>query len=160
MMDPRGERELEWSAADLRDLAQHALAAKLGREPERDPRQSEPRHPARRERERAVEVEDVTIGDLLAAEAPSREHLELAKRFVKQELDDGSDALPRDVSKALYAAIVAKARLAGHGAISRLSEREFARLARWCLAQTWVGEAIKDVLRRAVQDCQQGKACR
>jgi hypothetical protein len=126
MIDPQERRGLEWSPADLHGLALHALRAPLDG------------------------AEQFTLGELLATVSPEREALLRAKRAVKRDLGTGEDSLPREVSKALYVAVVAKARSTGLAGISRLDAGEFTRLARWCLAQRWLPHAVLEVVRGAL----------
>ncbi len=126
MIDPQDRRRLDWSPADLRGLALHALRAPL------------------------AGAGGDTLGELLAAADPGRAALLQAKRTVKSDLGADEDALPREVSKALYVAVLARARCAGQAGISRVDAQEFTRLARWCLAQSWLPEALVEVVRAAL----------
>lgn len=141
LIGPGRPADFGWTASDYGAMATHFLAARL-----------------RDELGDAAAVDaagapgasmDVSIGELLANPSVSGAQLVVLKTHVKALLA-GRQGIPRDVAKALYAAVVARGRVLSQRNVSRLGDREFERLARWCLAQPWVPPLIADVVRTAV----------
>lgn len=137
-----------WSAHDLTAILDHLLATRVAKELLPDARKPlsggapTPKHPTRK-------AESWTFEDALARKDVSRDLLIRIKDYAKRAMDSG-DALPREAGKALYTAVIGHAKACGHQQISSLSAASLERLARWCLAQSWVPLAIRTAVREGV----------
>jgi hypothetical protein len=148
MMDPHKSTAFAWTASDMAAIAAHLLASELGNEIALDPDGKAARYAARMGLTHSRG--GITIGDVLVGPAPSKEVLFLAKTIVKGTMG-GVDGFPDEVGKAIYTAIIARARHLGYSDVSRLRDAEFLRLSRWCLAQPWVPSIVARVVRGAVE---------
>lgn len=128
-IDAAPDQPLAWSAGDLRAMFVHLLATDpLG----------------------GGDGPTKTIEALLGDPAPPLARLRALKNFAKRRLGHGDRDLPAEIARLLYVLILARARLAGHATISRLSDSEFEHLARWGLAQGWAPAPVHGILRAAV----------
>lgn len=123
----------DWSAVDLREMLDHALAspvACLAGGPRK--------------------AGAASVAALLAAPRPALAELGRIKDAVKQAR---GTRLPRDVARALYFLAVGAARHAGRGAerITRLSDAEARSGLAWIVAQGWIGAAARDLAARLLE---------
>lgn len=137
MMDPRNGEELLWTPEDLGGIVRHLL---------KTPVELELGNPCPSQPHEADLPPDITFEDLLTDPAIPIQILKEAKSYAKKAMGD-SQILPKEVAKLLYTAVIARAAASGLKDFSQLGKTGFVRSARWCLAQGWAPESIREVLR-------------
>ena len=159
MMDGNESTLPDWSAHDIAAILRHLLSTSVDQElsdeglQPRDGGVLLPGHPAGKiacgtfvSHHRS----SWTFGEALARRDVPREMLARIRDYAKRAMD-ADDALPREVAKALYVAVIAHARACGHASLSSLSATSFERLGRWCLAQRWAPPAIRIAVREGMR---------
>jgi hypothetical protein len=125
-----------WSAADLRAILLHQLAAPVDGD----------LHAADAGRCGGA-CACRSFRDLLACDAPQADLLRSAKTFFKAAMRD-DDTLPRDAARVLYLATIVCARRAGIAGVSTLDTTATAREVRRCLTFAWLPEDVRALLRQ------------
>lgn len=131
-----------WTDDELASVLSHQLAAPLASSLDRlDPQIV--RHVAE-----AGGIE--SFGDLLTSPAPPLQLLLLTKRFAKARRHASDSGVPAEISKLLYYASIAAARLRTGQSISELADPQLGQGLRWALVQPWVQEPIRPMLERTL----------
>lgn len=97
-----------------------------------------------------------TFGELLNEPAPPIEALNLVKQFAKDGRAQRGALLPPEVATVLYYASILLAQDRCAARITRLDESAIAEGRRWIIAQDWVADEIKALIRDGVQDAAGG----
>jgi hypothetical protein len=92
-----------------------------------------------------------TFGELLREPAPPIEALHLLKQFAKDGRAQRGALLPPEVATVLYYASIVLARDRCTARITRLDDSAIAEGRRWIIAQPWVADEIKALVRDGVQ---------
>ncbi len=92
-----------------------------------------------------------SFADLLHHSAPPVELLKLVKDFAKANLDHPESGLPTEIASVLYYTSIASALVHLDMWISKLPDADLRRGLDWTLAQTWLDDATKELLAKALE---------
>lgn len=134
-----------WTEQDLPDLLKHQLSAPLVFDLRWSNGKGAAGLPGRRPTPGIH-----SFGDLLRHPSPPVDLLVLVKEFAKSAREDPNSGLPAEVAGYLYFAAVAAAMVRCGQRITDLADAQVRDGLQWVLAQGWVGEDNKSVVREGL----------
>ena len=137
---------LSWSPQDLMDILEHFLSTRVRQE-----LVAAEKHGFSQSTPGLSDLDPCLVfSDLLLSSTPDLKILSLVKEYAKIALHRSEALLPNDVAKVVYIASIAAAYGAGCEHFSSLDYADFERAVRWCLAQGWVTQSVRQTLRRGI----------
>jgi hypothetical protein len=90
-----------------------------------------------------------SFGDLLGHATPPLALLQMIKDFAKRHQCHQRSFLPLPIARVLYYLTIAAALVRWRERITSLSDSDLRQGFRWAIAQAWMNEAARDLLRQA-----------
>ena len=139
-------RRPEWSDRDLEEMVRHQFAAPLYLS--LGTLSAEVSH----EIQTSGQIDPrITLGQLLAEPKPSVELLKLVKRFSKLCRSNAEGPLPSQIVMLLYYLSITVASVRCGQSISHLSASSLRRGLGWLMAQAWVPQEIRGLLKECFE---------
>jgi hypothetical protein len=124
--------DFSWSDSDLAGLLRHQLQTKLTD----DLPGAAAVYPA------VTDQGPASFGELLRAEHPPRELLELARLYAKSAAINRHRPLQRDIALVLYFATICAGRVRLGAKLSSKTDRELIEAYRWVLSREWLDPSL------------------
>jgi hypothetical protein len=141
MMDPLGKKGLAWTYEDLKGIMEHSLNTSLDLLIQQNTDTLDQGEHVRKK------PGSETVENILTTANPDLSALRGIKEFSKGAINKETDQFPSEVAQVLYVLTIIRARLSGIKGFSKIEDDELLHLVRMCLAQTWVPDRVRDMLR-------------